>query len=66
MDTLLQLLVIVLLTLLSGIFVASEIALVSIRRSRVDQLVEEGSRGARRVRRLIADLVASSPPSRSA
>ena len=55
MDTLLQLLVIVLLTFLSGIFVASEIALVSIRRSRVDQLVEEGSRGARRVRRLIAD-----------
>jgi len=45
--------VIVLLTLLEGFFVASEIALVSVRRSRVDQLVEEGNEGARRVRRLI-------------
>lgn len=43
------------LTLLEGFFVAAEIALVSIRRSRVDQLVEEGNRGARRVRRLLDD-----------
>jgi putative hemolysin len=35
--------------------VAAEIALVSIRRSRVEQLVEEGARGARRVRRLVDD-----------
>ena len=48
-----ELLVIVLLTLLEGFFVAAEIALVSVRRSRVDQLVEEGNEGARRVRRLI-------------
>ncbi|TME81649.1 MAG: HlyC/CorC family transporter [Chloroflexi bacterium] len=48
-----ELVVIVLLTLLEGFFVASEIALVSVRRSRVDQLVEEGNEGARRVRRLI-------------
>src|SRR5262249_33182124 len=34
--------------------VAAEIALVTIRRTRVEQLVEEGSRSARRVRRLIA------------
>jgi putative hemolysin len=53
MDTLIQLLVIVLLTLLEGFFVAAEIALVSIRRSRVEQLVDEGKPGARRVRRLL-------------
>ena len=40
-----SILVIVLLTLLEGFFVAGEIALVSIRRSRVEQLVDEGSRG---------------------
>jgi CBS domain containing-hemolysin-like protein len=51
----LDLLVIVLLTLLEAFFVAAEIALVSIRRSRVEQLVEEGSAGARRVRRLLDD-----------
>src|SRR5438552_1810036 len=50
-----ELLVIVLLTLLEGFFVAAEIALVSIRRSRLDQLVEEGNEGARRVRRLIEE-----------
>jgi CBS domain containing-hemolysin-like protein len=36
-----ELLVIVLLTLLEAFFVAAEIALVSVRRSRIDQLVEE-------------------------
>ena len=45
--------IIVLLTILEGFFVAGEIALVSIRRSRVEQLVDEGRPGARRVRRLI-------------
>ena len=50
-----ELLVIVLLTLLEGFFVAGEIALVSIRRSRVEQLVDEGSSGARRVRRLLEE-----------
>ena len=50
-----ELLVIVILTFLEGFFVAAEIALVSIRRSRVEQLVEEGNRGARRVRRLLDD-----------
>jgi putative hemolysin len=45
--------IIILLTLLEGFFVAAEIALVSIRRSRVEQLVEEGRPGARRVSRLL-------------
>jgi putative hemolysin len=53
MDLLVQLVVIVVLTLLEGFFVAAEIALVSIRHSRVDQLVDEGNRAARRVRRLL-------------
>ncbi len=48
-----QLLVIVFLTLLEAFFVAAEIALVSVRRSRIDQLVEEGNSSARRVRRLL-------------
>jgi putative hemolysin len=55
MDLLVQLVVIVVLTLLEGFFVASEIALVSIRRSRVDQLVDEGNSAARRVRGLLDD-----------
>jgi len=50
-----DILVIILLTLLEGFFVAAEIALVSIRRSRVEQLVEEGSARARRVQRLLGD-----------
>jgi len=48
-----DLLIIILLTLLEGFFVAGEIALVSIRRSRVEQLVDEGRPGAARVKRLL-------------
>ncbi len=51
----LDILVLVLLTLLEAFFVAAEIALVSIRRSRVEQLVDEGRSGARRVRRLLEE-----------
>jgi putative hemolysin len=54
MDTLYQLLIIVVLTLLEGVFVAAEIALVTMRRTRIETLVEEGSRSARRVQRLVA------------
>jgi magnesium and cobalt exporter, CNNM family len=54
-DTALQLVVIVILTLLEAIFVAAEIALVTMRRTRIDQLVEEGNRSARRVKRLVSD-----------
>jgi len=54
MDTVVQILVIVLLTLLEGVFVAAEIALVTMRRTRIDQLVDEGNRSARRVKGLIA------------
>ncbi len=40
------------LILLNGIFAATEIALVTVRRSRLQQLVDEGNRGAARVQRL--------------
>src|SRR5678816_1364246 len=50
-----QILVLIVLTLLEGFFVAAEIALVSIRRSRVEQLVDEGHPGARRVQHLVSD-----------
>src|SRR3954447_2640707 len=53
--TLIELVIIVLLILLNGVFVAAEIALVSLRPSRVEQMLEEGRPGAGRVRRLTSD-----------
>ena len=50
-----EILLLAVLTLLEGFFVAAEIALVSIRRSRIEQLVEERRAGARRVQRLLDD-----------
>jgi len=55
MGSLTEILIVIGLTLLAGIFVAAEIALVSIRRSRVEQLVDERRRGAARVRHLVED-----------
>jgi putative hemolysin len=55
MNILGDLLFIAVLTLLEGVFVAAEIALVSIRRSRVAQLVDARRRGALRVRKLTED-----------
>jgi putative hemolysin len=49
---LLELVIIAILVLLNGVFSATEIALVTIRRSRIQQLIDEGNRGARRVQRL--------------
>ena len=54
MDTLLQIFVIILLTILEAVFVAAEIALVTVRRTRIDQLAEEGNGSARRVKHLIS------------
>lgn len=54
-STLVELGIILLLVMVNAVFVAAEIALVSIRPSRVEQLVEEGRRGAARVRRLTSD-----------
>ena len=50
-----EIFIILVLIALNGVFVAAEIALVSIRRSRVEQLVDERRRGARRVRELTSD-----------
>ncbi len=47
------LLFLLVLTAFEAFFVAAEIALVSIRRSRVEQLVDEGRPGARRLKRLL-------------
>jgi putative hemolysin len=55
MTVILQLLAILVLTILEGFFVSAEIAIISIRRSRLDQLSEDGNRQARRVRRLKDD-----------
>jgi putative hemolysin len=54
MDSLLQILVIIILTFFEGVFVAAEIALVTMRRTRIDQLAEEGDRAADRVKTLVA------------
>ncbi|MEX1171568.1 MAG: hemolysin family protein [Chloroflexota bacterium] len=48
----LELGLIVVLVLLNGIFASTEIALVTVRRSRLQQLVEDGNRSAARVQRL--------------
>jgi len=50
-----QIVFLVVLTLFEGVFVAAEIALVSIRRSRVEQLVDEERPGARRVQKLLLE-----------
>jgi putative hemolysin len=49
-----DLIIIALLILLNGLFVAAEFSLVRVRRTRIEQLVDEGSRGARRVEHLVS------------
>ncbi len=51
-----SLLAVVVLVLLNGFFVAAEFALVSVRKSRIDQLALEGSARARQVQRAITHL----------
>ena len=53
-DTIIQILVIVVLTMLEAVFVSAEIALVTMRRTRIQQLMDEGNSSARRVHRLVA------------
>ena len=48
-------LIILALVLLNGVLAGSEIAVVALRKTRVDQLVEGGSRAARAIRRLQGD-----------
>ena len=49
--------IIALLIVVNALFVAAEIALVTVRRSRLQQLDEEGHRGARRVMALVEQAV---------
>jgi putative hemolysin len=49
-----EILIIAFLIFLNGLFVAAEFSLVRVRRTRVEQLVEEGNRGARRLNHLIS------------
>jgi putative hemolysin len=51
---LIELLIIALLILLNAVFVAAEIALVTVRRTRIDQLADEGNGAAGRVKKLIS------------
>jgi CBS domain containing-hemolysin-like protein len=53
---LLQLAIVFALVLLNGFFVASEFALVSVRRTRIDQLAAEGSQAAKVVQHAIGNL----------
>ena len=48
-----EILIIAFLIFLNALFVAAEFALVRVRRTRIEQLVDEGNRGAKRVNRLI-------------
>ncbi|PYE56631.1 hemolysin family protein [Deinococcus yavapaiensis] len=56
MNDYLGLAALVILVLLNGFFVATEYALVSVRRTRIDQLALEGNRGARRVQHVLENL----------
>src|ERR1700716_2145233 len=43
------------LVLANGFFVAAEFSIVTVRKTRIDQLISEGHRGARAVRRAVTD-----------
>lgn len=51
-----QLLLVTLLVLLNGFFVASEFALVSVRKTRIDELVKQGNKSAMLVQKAIKNL----------
>ena len=51
-SSLLEIVVIALLITVNGVFVAAEIALVTVRRSRIRQLSDEGDERAKRVARM--------------
>jgi CBS domain containing-hemolysin-like protein len=55
LDTALRLVAVLALVFANGFFVAAEFALVTVRKTRVDQLIAEGHRRARTVRRALTD-----------
>lgn len=56
MEIIFQLGLVILLVLLNGYFVASEFALVAVRKTRIDELVKQGNKPARLVQKSIAHL----------
>jgi magnesium and cobalt exporter, CNNM family len=50
-----EIFIIAILIFLNALFVAAEFSLVRVRRTRIEQLVDEGNRGARRVDRLLGN-----------
>lgn len=56
MNDLLGILALVVLVLMNGFFVATEFALVSVRRTRIDQLAEEGNSTAKATQRALQNL----------
>jgi len=55
LDIAMRLLVVLALVVVNGFFVTAEFALVTVRKTRIDQLVAEGNRLARVVRRAVSD-----------
>ncbi len=55
MDAVWRILALLALVFANGFFVAAEFAIVTVRKTRIDQLIAEGHRGARAVRRAISD-----------
>ena len=51
----LGILAVLVLVFANGFFVAAEFALVTVRKTRIDQMIAEGHRGARTVRRALND-----------
>ncbi|EKD86121.1 MAG: CBS protein [uncultured bacterium] len=56
MDIVPQLLLVILLVLLNGFFVASEFALVAVRKTRIDELVKQGNKSAKLVQKAVDHL----------
>jgi CBS domain containing-hemolysin-like protein len=56
MEVIFEIGLVILLVLLNGFFVASEFALVAIRKTRIDELVNKGNRTAKLVQKALADL----------
>src|ERR687897_3631665 len=54
-DIVWRLIAVLALVFANGFFVAAEFAIVSVRKTRIDQLIAEGHRGARVVRRAVTD-----------
>jgi len=55
MATLLAFLVIIILVLINGLFVAAEFSIIGVRPSRIEQLAKEGNRAAAWVHRVVSD-----------